>query len=157
MKKSTLKPKFTTRIEPPIAKKERDGSAGLYCPFCRPTHKILPGAESACGTRLEVRAVQMVFKAKYEKDMICAKCGQGGGEMVMFRNAFVHAHDCTPGVAILVEEPKFTRFAQIIYSIPWPALKSRIEKRTGRAMQVDEVMPTGERTGKVLGYTFLKG
>ena len=156
MKKSTVKSKYTTRIEAPIARKEKDGSAGLYCPFCKPTHKILPGAESACGTRPEVRAVQMVFRAKYEKDMICAKCGQGGGEMVMFRNAFVHAYDCTPGVATLVEEPKFTPLAQIVYKLP-SALKSRIEKHTGRAMQVDEVMPTGERTGKVLGYTFLKG
>lgn len=157
MKKSTVKPKYTTRIKPPIAKKEKDGSASLWCPFCHPTHKILPGMESACGTRLEVRAVQMVFKAKYEKDMVCVKCGQGGGEMVLFRNAFIHVHDCTPGVAALTEEPKFTPLARIVYSIPWPSLKTRVEKRTGRAMKVDEVTPEGERTGKVLGYAFFEG
>jgi hypothetical protein len=157
MKKSTIKPKFTQRIEAPIAKKEKDGSASLYCPFCKPSHKIMPGMEALCGTRLEVRAVQIVFKAKYEKDMKCAKCGQGGGEMVRFQNAFIHANDCTPGVATLTEAPKFSKWAQIVWGIPWPALKARIEKRTGKAMPVDEVTPDGARTGVVLGHFFFKG
>lgn len=156
MKKSSVQPKTTFRIEAPIAKMEKK-EAVLYCPFCKPTHRITPGVENPCGTHLEVRAVQTVYRAKYVKEMVCLKCGQGGGEMVQFRNGFIHAHDCAPGVAALTEEPKFNRFAQIVYSIPWPALKSRIEKRIGRAMQVDEVTPDGTRTGKILGYAFFRG
>jgi len=156
MKKTSIKPKYTQRIEAPIAKKEKDGSASLWCPFCKPSHKILPGMEALCGTRLEVRAVQIVFKARYEKDMKCAKCGGGGGEMVRFQNAFVHTHDCTPGVATLTEPPKFSRWAAFVAKLP-DSLKNRIEKRTGKAMPVDEVTPTGERTGVVLGHFFYKG
>jgi hypothetical protein len=156
MKKNSVRPRYTTRVEAPIAKMEKN-EAVLYCPFCKPTHRIAPGVETACGTRLEVRAVQMVFKAKYEKNMICVKCKQGGGEMVQFRNGFLHTHDCAPGVAALTEEPKFTPLAKVIYNLNWPAVKSKIEKRTGRAMKVDEVTPEGERTGKVLGYAFFKG
>jgi hypothetical protein len=156
MKKSTIKPKYTTRIEAPIAKKEKDGSAGLYCPFCKPTHKILPGMEYPCGTRIEVRAAQMVFKAKYEKNMVCAKCRKGGGEMVRFQNAFIHTHDCTPGVATFTEPPKFSKIAEALSRSPeW--LKDRVEKRFGKIMPVDEVTPDGTRTGVVLGYFFYKG
>lgn len=144
------------RVLAPIAKMQGK-EAVLYCPFCKPTHKILPGVPNPCGTFLEIQAMQTVFKAKYEKNLICLKCGQGGGEMVQYRNGFIHTHDCAPGVAALTEEPKFNRLAKIVYQIPWPALKTRIEKRVGRAMKVDEVKPDGERTGKVLGYAFFKG
>ena len=65
MKKTSIKPRILQRIEAPIAKKEKDGSASLWCPFCKPSHKILPVMEALCGTRLEVRAVQVVFKARY--------------------------------------------------------------------------------------------
>lgn len=156
MKKNTVRPRTTQRVEAPIAKMEKK-EAILYCPFCRPTHKIVPGVENPCGTRLEVRAVQTVYKARYMKEMVCLKCGQGGGEMVQYRNGFVHTHDCAPGVAALTEEPKFNKWAEIVYGMPWPAVKSAIEKRVGRAMQVDEVAPDGKRTGKVLGYAFFKG
>ena len=156
MKKSTIKPKFTQRIEAPIAKKEKNGEASLWCPFCKPSHKILPGMEAMCGTRLEVRAVQIVFKAKYEKNMKCAKCGQGGGEMVRVSNAYVHTNDCTPGSTFLTETPAFSKLAGLVHKLP-VILRSRVEKYTGRAMPVDEVTPTGERTGVVLGHFFYKG
>lgn len=156
MKKSTTHPRAFTRVLAPIAKMQGK-EAVLYCPFCKPTHKILPGAPNPCGTFLEIQAVQTVFKAKYEKNLVCLKCGQGGGEMVQYRNGFIHTHDCAPGVAALTEEPKFNRWAKIVYQIPWLALKTRIEKHVGRAMKVDEVKPDGERTGKVLGYAFFKG
>lgn len=156
MKKNSIKPKFTNRIEAPIAKKEKDGSASLYCPFCKPTHKILPGMESACGTRLEVRAVQMVIHAKYDKTMVCVKCNKGGGDMVRFQNAFIHVADCMPGVATFTEEPKYSQFAKLLFKAPeW--IKTRIEKKFGTIMPVDEISPDGQRTGVVLGYFFYKG
>lgn len=156
MKKSSTQPKITTRVKVPIAKMEK-GEAVLFCPFCQPTHSIVPGREYLCGTFLEVHAVQTVYRAKFEKNMICAKCGKGGGEMVQFRQGFIHTHDCAPGVAALTEEPKFTPLAKVIYHLNWPYAKKQIEKRIGRAMKVDEVTPEGERTGKVLGYAFFKG
>lgn len=156
MKKNSIRPRVTTRIEAPIAKMEKK-EAVLYCPFCKPTHKIVPGLEHPCGTRLEVRAVQEVYKARYDKTLKCAKCGRGDGEMVRFQAGFIHTHDCTPGVAALTEPPKFSMAAKVIYNLKWPRVKSEIEKRTGRAMKVDEVTPEGARTGNVLGYTFLKG
>lgn len=156
MKKNSVKPSFTTRVAAPIARNEKDGSAGLYCPFCKPTHKIAPGMESLCGTRLEVRAVQIVIRAKYQKDMVCVKCGKGGGDMVRFQNAFIHANDCTPGVATLTEPPEYSRLAKWIYKLP-EFIKSRIEKKYGNIMPVDEVNQKGERTGVVLGYFFNKG
>jgi hypothetical protein len=103
-----------------------------------------------------MRAVQTVYRAKFIKDMVCAKCGQGGGDMVRFQNAFIHVNDCSPGVVTLVEPPSLSFWARRVYFMPiW--FKSRIEKRTGRAMPVDEVLPDGQRTGKVLGYFFMKG
>lgn len=112
--------------------------------------------ESLCGTRLEVRAVQVVFRAKYQKDMICVKCGQGGGDMVRFQNAFIHADDCMPGVATFTEPPKYSKVAKLLYNFP-AFIKSIIEKKYGKIMPVDEVNPQGERTGVVLGYFFYEG
>lgn len=153
MKQSRVKPRTTVRIEAPLAGKGKDGKPTLLCPFCKPTHPIIPGKVSMCGTALEMRAVQTVFKARFIKGMVCAKCGQGGGDMVHFQNAFVHVHDCTPGVAVLTQPPVFTPFARLVYGLP-EKLKTRIEKRTGMAVPVDEVKPDGTRTGQVLGYFF---
>jgi len=153
MKKSNFKPRTTIRIEAPLAGKGKDGKPTLLCPFCHPTHPIIPGKVSLCGTNLEMRATQTVFRARFIKNMVCAKCGQGGGDMVHFQNAFIHVHDCTPGVATFTEPPSMTWFARSVYWLP-NGFKKHIEKRTGRAVPVDEVKPDGTRTGKVLGYFF---
>lgn len=156
MKKSNWKPRITTRIESPRAGKDRNGKPALLCPFCAQTHALIPGVQSGCGTDLQMRAVQTVYKAKFIKEMKCAKCGEGGGEMVRFQNAFVHIHDCAPGVVTLSEPPDMSFWARGIYMLPL-SFKKRIEKYTGKVMPIDEVMPDGTRTGKTLGYFFLKG
>ena len=155
MKQSRVKPRTTVRIEAPQAGKGKDGKPTLLCPFCRPTHPLIPGKVSMCGTALEMRAVQTVFKAKFIKGMVCAKCGQGGRDMVHFQNAFVHVHDCTPGVATFTDPPDLSFFAHGVYLLPL-SFRKRIEKYTGTAMPVDEVKPDGTRTGQVLGYFFNK-
>ena len=75
--------------------------------------------------------------------------------MVRFLNAYVHVGDCAPGVVTLAEPPDTSFFAHGIYLLPL-AFRSRIEKVTGRVMPIDEVMPDGTRTGKKLGYFFLR-
>ena len=156
MKKTSYRPRITTRIDAPKAGKDKSGKPALMCPFCVPSHPLVPGVQSGCGTDLQMRAVQTVYKAKFIKDMKCAKCGQGGGEMVRFLNAYVHVGDCAPGVVTLADPPDTTFFAHGVYLLPL-AFRSRIEKYTGKAMPIDEVMPDGTRTGKTLGYFFLKG
>ena len=150
------RPPATTRIGAPKFGKDQKGQSAILCPFCIPTHPIVPGYEAMCGTALEIRAVQPVYKARFYKGMVCAKCGKDGDQMVRFQNAFIHIKDCTPGVATLTEAPKFTKVARVVYNAPrW--IKARVEKKFGQAMPVDEILPDGTRTGHVIGYFFLKG
>ena len=154
MKNKTTRPVSSQRIEAPLTGTIK-GKPALMCPFCHPSHVIVPGKRSACGTDLQVRAVQPVYNAKFIKEMRCAKCGRGGGEMAHFANAFAHVADCTPGVAVLAEKPHFSDFARLVYGLPeYP--KRLIEKRTGAAVPVDEVLEDGTRTGKILGYFFYR-
>ena len=150
------RPPATTRIEAPKFGKTKDGKDSILCPFCNPTHPLTPGSEAMCGTALQVRAVQMVYKAKHYKGMVCAKCGKDGDQMVRFQNAFIHVKDCTPGVATLTESPQFSKLARLVYTAP-PYIKALFEKRFGSAMSVDEVLPNGTRTGNIIGYFFMKG
>jgi len=154
MKKNTVKPKVTQRRAQPRLSQE-ENKIVILCPFCTPSHALIPGRASPCGTILDVQAVQLVFKAKYS-DLVCVKCGGGGGDMVKYQNAFVHLEDCSPGVVTLAEPPEYSKIAGIIYKLPKWA-KSIIEKYSGTVMNVDEVSPDGKRTGVTLGYFFVKG
>lgn len=154
-KRSNPKPAYSQRVAAPIGRME-DGKPILMCPFCKPSHPLIMGGTALCGTDLQVRAIQTVFKAKYEKGMLCAKCGKGGGEMVMFQNAFVHINDCMPGVATLTQPPKFSLIARLLYRFP-ERIKNALKKKFGEIMPVAEVLPDGTRTGKTLGYFFYKG
>lgn len=155
-KRNTPKPRIDQRIAAPLAKQDEKGKAVLMCPFCKPSHVLIPGTTAKCGTDLQVRAVQMMFNAKYEKDMVCVKCGKGGGRMVRFQNSFVHADDCTPGVATLTEAPKFSTMARVMFHLP-DRIKELFKTSLGEIMPVAEVTPDGTRTGKTLGYFFYKG
>lgn len=151
MKKKPYKQIMSQRAEAPIPKQD-----GLYCPFCNPSHLLIPGKQAACGTQLQVRAVQSIYRSRFVDEMVCVKCGKGGGEMAQYQGAFAHVIDCTPGVAMLAEPPKFSKLAGLVYVLPEWA-KKRIEPRVGRAMPVDEVKEDGTRTGNVLGHFFYRG
>ena len=151
-KPTTFSPKEIERAGSPIPKNV-NGTVVLMCPFCVPTHPLIPGELSKCGTSIQVRAVQKVYQAKYEPRMVCAKCGKGGGYMIAIADAFFHTNDCTPGVVVMTEKPKFSRTAALIFKLP-PALRSRVESFTGQVLPVDEVTSNGPRTGVVLGYFF---
>jgi len=154
-KKSSFKPPVSQRTATPGMTKGADGRNVILCPFCKPAHELHPGFMEACGTRLQLSAVQQVVKAKYS-GTICVKCGKGGGEMVRYMNAFIHTSDCSPDVMTMTEPPKFSRLAKIIYKSPKWA-KMFFEKFTGQTMPVDEVKPDGTRTGVTLGYFFMRG
>lgn len=156
MKKSTAQSPYHTRVDVPKIAKDEQGNAVLLCPFCVPTHPLNPSSPSACGTRLVLTAEQTVIRAKYAKNLICVKCGKGGGKMVVFQNSYIHIHDCNPGVMAMREPPRYSRFAQFINTMPNQFVKKQIEKFTGRAMPVEEVDPKGVKTGKILGYFFWK-
>lgn len=143
-----------TRTSVPIAIPTKNGIE-LHCPFCQDKHVLRPGEESPCGTRVEVTAVQEVFTphtVKHEK-LVCAKCFKGGGEMVRFRNSFVHVENCSPDKVLVMEPPKSSRLARIVYNLP-TRLKSIVEKFTGRADVVKEVDEHGALTGVILSYIF---
>ena len=150
------KPAVKTRESEPRVN-EIKGEVTLLCPFCEPPHPIAVGQDSACGTALLVKAVQVIYPTRTvnERGMICVKCKKGGGEMVKFNLGYVHLHECSPGTRLMAEAPKFSRFARTVYGMPaW--MRSPIEKRMGRARQVKEVDPQGVDTGNVLGYFFYK-
>jgi len=155
VKKTTTQPKIRKRTETPRWSKDDKGNIVFLCPFCKPSHLLIPGKISPCGTQMLLEAVQVIYRAKYS-DLVCAKCGNGGGEMVHWQNAFIHIVDCVPGVFTPTEMPKTSRFAQVVYKLPKWA-KESIEKRTGQVMIIDEVSPEGKRTGKILGYFFMRG
>lgn len=155
--KKGSKPPIHTRERIPILSKDGKGNALLLCPFCTPPHPINPDSPSICGTILQVRALQTIYKAKkYDKNTVCVKCQKGGGEMVLFQGALIHTHDCSPGVVALSTPPKYSLFAEWTHGLEDGPIKHYIQKRFGNAMAVEEVTPTGEKTGKIFGYFFNK-
>lgn len=155
-KKNSVKPFVKERVDIPKIVKDKNGAAILLCPFCSPSHPLRADQATACGTIVRVQAVQTVFRSNYShKNMVCVKCGKGGGDMVTWQNnAFVHVHDCSPGVTAMNEPPKMSKAAGIIYNFP-PVLRRIAEAAWGKTMKVDEVTPDGKRTGVVLGHFFL--
>ena len=156
MKKTSVKSPTTKRVAVPRMVKDENGNAILLCPFCKPTHPLNPSMPALCGTTLVLTAEQTIIRAKYNKDIVCVKCGEGGGEMVMFQNSYIHSHDCKPGVMAMTNPPKYSKIAEKIYAIKNDFIKNFIEKFIGRAMPVEEIDTKGKKTGVILGYFFWK-
>lgn len=154
-KKNSFKPGYRQRIATPIPRQDGKGNVTLMCPFCNPTHPLSPNGMSGCGTELQVRATQTVFRAVSDKKMICIKCQKGGGEMVAFNESMVHVHNCTPGVATFVDPPRMSVFAAALFRLP-VRIRSVFEKYTGEIKPISEVKPDGTRTGRTLGYVFYR-
>ena len=153
-----LKPQVITRELPPKVRKMERGLQ-LMCPFCVPTHPIVPGQESLCGTSVKVTAIQTIIPARTanDKGLRCMKCHVvGKGPMVRSGNGFVHKEDCVPGTKVLNEPPPHSGLAQFVYNMKDGRLKTWIEKRQGRAQCVKEIDVEGNETGKILSYFFLK-
>ena len=151
-KKNSTQPPMYQRVDVPKVSKDKDGNAILMCPFCTPAHPLNLDNSSSCGTGIQIRAVQTTYKAKFDKRLICIRCGEGGGEMVMHQNGFIHTHKCKEGVFVLDKPPEYSSVAKLIfkYTPEW------FRKWAG-AIQVEEIYPDGKKTGVVLGYAFLRG
>ena len=147
---------YVTRTGIPQIVKGDNGSALLMCPFCNPSHPLQPSVPALCGTILVLTAEQAMFRAKYDRKMVCVKCGKGDGMMVMFQGAFIHTHDCAPGVIAMTQPPEYSKFAKYVYEIKNERLKKLVEGYTGRAVMVEEVTPEAVKTGVIFGYYFNK-
>lgn len=156
MKHHGKRPDFLTRESPPKVVSTKKGAV-VNCPFCNPTHPILPGVVSPCGTVLRVTAIQVYFSAHYTRhhDLICLKCGQGDGQMIRYRNGYVHMEECAPEKKFITEAPKLSTLAKIVFKMP-VSLRKIAEKRFGVAKELQEIDEVGKETGKVLGYVFWK-
>lgn len=134
------------------------GTKQLACPFCIPTHVLIPGRDSACGTTLTITAVQQIITSRIvrSEELICVRCGQGDGEMVQYMGGFAHVEDCKPGTVLFSEPPRFSRLAAFVYRLP-RRVQGALTRFYGSAQPIQEVDPKGNRTGNVLGYVFLKG
>jgi len=144
------------RIDQPLLEKDKNGNVTLMCPFCKPSHPIGSENNSSCGTMVQVRAIQTVFKAKFDKRLICVKCGQGGGEVVTFQNGFVHTHNCNPDAVTLEKLPEFSKLAKFIYE-RGDTTKKVMEFIFGEVVIVEEVDLSGKKTGVILGHFFKRG
>lgn len=159
MKKSFApKNPITTRELPPIVQRDKQGNALLMCPFCTPPHVINTENTEICGTILQVRALQTIYKAKRnDTKAICVKCQKGGGEMALFQGALVHIHNCSPGTMTFSTPPKYSKFAKFTSGLKDGWLKKTIQKRFGNVVPVEEVTPQGVRTGVIFGHFFQRG
>lgn len=155
-KGATIKPEVTVRETPP--KIQQSGSnLEILCPYCKIPHPIGINQDSACGTTLHVSAVQTVYPVRtvHKHKMVCIKCGESGGEMVRYNNSTVHLIDCRPDVQLAAVEPRYSKFAKIVFSLH-PKIKPIFQKWTGIAKDVKEVDAAGKETGRILGYFFYK-
>ena len=145
-----------TRELAPIPMQMKTGIA-LMCPFCVPTHAIRAGVRNICGTQLKVMVEQPIIGARTTRDegLICKKCKKGCGEMLYHLNGYQHLADCSPGVQLLNNIPKYSRWAAFVYQL-WPPVRSWLEKRTGIVQFVEETDVEGANTGVIQGYFFKK-
>lgn len=154
-KKKPFRPQTTTRSRDPKFRTV-DGNVQILCPYCDPPHPIYPHQMSACGTILQVSAVQNVFPARTTKkaEVLCVRCGKGGGDMVQFGKGFVHAESsCNPERRMIAAPPHYSNWARGVYNMP-KFIRSFVMRFTGPVIEVNEVDEKGQETGKILGYYF---
>lgn len=150
-KKSTFRPAVTQRTEAPQVTRDKKGNLVLLCPHCKPTHPLNLQRPSPCGTIVEFKATQPIFQARFNNSMICAKCKKGGGQMVHYQNAYIHVHDCTPGVVTMTNPPETSLMAKLAFK---NKLVRNLFKKIGEPMPIEEITPDGNRTGNIMGYFF---
>jgi hypothetical protein len=146
-----------TREAYPKYRKTKTG-VELICPFCTPPHPLAPGKPSACGTEVQVKAVQHMITQRTAKQngVTCLKCHKSmGGDMVACQNGFVHTFDCSPGTVVMSVQPEYSKYAEFVYKLP-ESFRKLIERTTGEAKEIKEIDSSGQETGNILGYFFYK-
>ena len=154
MTKTGRKPyvsKKLRRKEPKV--EEKDGKMVLMCPFCNPPHPLSTTHVADCGTFLEVKAVQPVFRAKA---IVCVKCGGSGGTMKKVdEHNYAHTFDCAPDKEVHHSLPENSLSAQLAYLLPVFILKplaKRLGKQPQELYRLDE---EGNPTGRPVGYCWV--
>lgn len=157
MKHKPKRPIVNTRALPVKVVMGENGLKFL-CPFCIPSHPIVPGQPSVCGTEIKIVAEQITIPQRTVRDkgLVCMKCHESGGVMVRYMNGFVHLHDCKPGTMLLPEKPDFSAKAEKVFKMKNGWLKRLYIKRNGRPEPVHEIDAQGNKTGETLGYVFTK-
>lgn len=121
---------------------DSSGNAQIMCPFCPRPHPLPLDGSAACGTRLDIRAIQKVYKG-----IACVLCGGQLGTMVKVGDKYRHAHDCTPSKQLYAEPPPLSRSAALVWRMPAfiHQLHALIWKRTAIELK---------QADKVVGYAW---
>lgn len=116
----------------------------ISCPYCEVPHPIGLN-RSACGTRLEIKAVQDVYTGA-----TCALCGKPGGRFVKVGNLYAHTPNCTPGKVLFEKPPKLSFSAMLAHKMPNIVAKS-LDKIGLRTFEV-----ANPETNKIIGYSWFR-
>lgn len=157
MKHKPNRPDVRTREALPKVENGKKGVAVL-CPFCKPSHAILPGVRSPCGTILDIKAIQPILLAHTARrdGVKCLKCGETGKEMIQYHEGFICLEDCRPNLKLVTEHPPLSNVARFVHGLP-AKLRAMVEKRLGIVIELKDFDKEGNVTGKTLGYFFSKG
>ena len=117
-------------------------NAQVLCPFCARPHILPIVGPAACGTRLEIRAVQKVYHG-----VACSLCGKAQGTMVRVGDKYKHAVPCTPGKELYATPPPASRSAAFWWGAP-KFVHYFIARRFGRSVV------EFKQQGKVVGYAW---
>ena len=121
------RPASLVRRAPPKVVSKGGHLDSILCPFCEPPHQVYVGVPAACGTELELTAVQATYR-----NMACELCHKTEGTLVRVHGHYVHAMPCTPGKRLYTETPKRSRTAALAWKLP-ARIQSWNARRTRRA------------------------
>lgn len=159
-KKNPIKPTGGMKVREELPQmRKTDIGIGIFCPYCDPSHPLLPGKPAACGTFLKLTAVQQIMPARVARlqNIACIKCHTvGGGDLVPWQGNYVHLQDCDPETKLYVEPPVFSNYAKLLYKMPL-GIQNILARKRGTPRPVKEITPEGMETGRILGYTFYTG
>ncbi len=143
--------KAKTRRKPPIVETHKKATVAM-CPFCATPHPLNANEVSACGTILEISAVQQTFSGKH---MNCALCHKPGGTLVKVGDQYVHSHECTPGVHLHTVAPENSLTAAIFWRLPDFVLLW-IAKKFKRTPQMLGPLAENGKITQIEGYAWQK-
>lgn len=119
--------------------------ASISCPFCEVPHPI--GLEpSPCGTVLKIKAVQKVYTG-----VTCALCGKSGGTFIQIGKLYAHTPNCMPGRTLLSKQPKMSKTAKVIHTMP-----NRVSKFVAKRFGWMTLEITKPGTTETLGYSWVR-